>query len=476
MKVFMSQATAVPTQGSATPPGRGAVLLRPLRIIGYGAGDAGCNVAFSMTGLFLLIYYTDVVGIRPADAGSIFLFVKVWDAFADIFAGRLVDRTMTRWGKFRPFLLWYSVPLLLANIACFAVPDFSGYGQKLLYAYASYAILGLLYSLVNIPFGSLAGAMTQVPAERSKLAGARMVGAGTTIMLLAVLLAPRLKESANLQTTFVITAAVLAVVGTALFAFTFATARESVYREVSHVTLRQTFSTLRHNGPLLRLCGSSLMYLTGQNVVGAIALYFARDVLGDVGLGAIVTIITTGAILYVGPFGPLVTRRLGKKRGFMLAALAAIVGGLVVLVSPGNVPASLAGLFLIGLAMALMNTMTWALEADTVEFGEWKTGIRAEGGTYAAFSFTRKVGQAIGTGIVGYALAFVGYQQSTGGQTVTQSAQTIEGIRLTMALLPAGFFLFAFLLMWAYPLTEARFRALLVDIEANRATRRAELG
>ena len=139
------------------------------RCIGYGCGDAGCNIAFQMTGLFLLIYYTDVVGLerRPRRHG-ISSFVKLWDAFADIFAGRMVDRTMTRWGKFRPFILWFSLPLLLLNLLCFSVPDFGSHGAKLAWGYVTYALSGSLYSLVNIPFGSLAGAMTQDPTERAQ--------------------------------------------------------------------------------------------------------------------------------------------------------------------------------------------------------------------------------------------------------------------------------------------------------------------
>ncbi|MFP5345690.1 MAG: MFS transporter, partial [Actinomycetes bacterium] len=172
--------------------------LKPIQIVGYGAGDAGCNIAFQMTGLFLLIYYTDVVGISPAHAGTIFLVVKLWDAFADIFAGRMVDRTMTRFGKFRPFILWFSGPLLLSNFLCFAIPNIS-YGWKLAWAYGSYALLGLLYSMVNIPYGSLAGAMSQSPIDRSRLASARMVGSGTTILLLAVILAPQIKAAQNLH-------------------------------------------------------------------------------------------------------------------------------------------------------------------------------------------------------------------------------------------------------------------------------------
>ena len=170
--------------------------LPAFRIAGYAAGDAGCNIAFQMTGLFLLIFYTNVVGIPPAQAGSIFLFVKFWDAFADIFAGRMVDRTMTKWGKFRPFLIWYSIPLLAANILCFWIPV-SGETAKLVWATASYALLGLLYSLVNIPYGSLAGAMSQNPVDRSRLAPPGWSAPGH-ILLLSLVLAPRMKASQDL--------------------------------------------------------------------------------------------------------------------------------------------------------------------------------------------------------------------------------------------------------------------------------------
>ena len=219
-----------------------------------------------MTGLFLLVFYTDVVGIDPIHAGNIFLFVKIWDAFADLFAGRMVDRTMTKWGKFRPFLLWFSVPLLASNLLCFWIPV-DGYGAKLAWATISYALMGLLYSLVNIPFGSLAGAMSQNPIDRSRLASGRMVGSGTTILLLAIVLAPQIKASDNLALTFLVTAAAFLVVGAILFFITFATARETVVRDVAQVSFKQTIQTVTKNGPLARLCASSLFYLTGQNII-----------------------------------------------------------------------------------------------------------------------------------------------------------------------------------------------------------------
>ena len=145
----------------------------------------------------------------------------------------------------------------------------------------SYALLGLLYSLVNIPYGSLAGAMSQNPVDRSRLAAARMVGSGATILLLALVLAPQIKASDNLALTFLVTAAAFLVIGTILFTITFVTARETVVRDVAQVSLKQTLQTVRQNGPLVRLCLSSLFYLTGQNIVSALGIYIANDVLSQ---------------------------------------------------------------------------------------------------------------------------------------------------------------------------------------------------
>jgi glucuronide carrier protein len=445
------------------------------RVIGYGCGDAGCNIAFQMTGLFLLIYYTDVVGLSPGAAAGIVGFVKLWDAFADIFAGRMVDRTMTRWGKFRPFILWFSLPLLLTNLLCFSVPDFASDGAKIAWGYVTYALLGTLYSLVNIPFGSMAGAMTQVPTERAKLAGARMVGSGVTILILAVVLAPRLKSADDLESTFLITASVFVFIGMAFFMATFFTAKEVVERDVPRVSFKQTIQTVTKNGPLARLCASSLMYLTAQNVVGAIIIYYARDYLGGTAsLLTLVTIITTGAVLYVGPFGPWITKILGKKRGFIIGCAGTLVGALIVYLAQTNIPMAMVGLFVIGASMGLLNTMTWALEADTVEYGEWKTHVRTEGATYAAFSFTRKVGQAAGASLAGAALGFYGYVSAVEGKAQPQSESTLDGIHTATAVLPAVFFLLALLIMWSYPLTETRFAEILEEIRARRISAVAE--
>src|SRR3954468_14336325 len=194
--------------------------MKPLRLtnyVGYAAGDAANNLAFSMSSMFLLIYYTDVVGISAAAVGTMFMVVRFWDAFADMFAGRVVDSTQTRWGKFRPFLLFGSLPLLLLSVAVFSVPGGLSHDGALVYAFVSYALLGFVYSLVNIPYGSMATAMTQRSEERAKLATFRVFGSNITILMLALVVAPQIKSSDDLQRSLTITTLAFVVLGFALY-------------------------------------------------------------------------------------------------------------------------------------------------------------------------------------------------------------------------------------------------------------------
>ena len=209
-------------------------------------------------------------------------------------------------------------PLLVSNLLCFWIPV-GGYGAKLAWGRISYALMGLLYSLVNIPFGSLAGAMSQNPIDRSRLASARMVGSGTTILLLAIVLAPQIKASDNLAMSFLVTAAAFLVVGSILFFITFATARETVVREVPQVSFRHTMHAdqERATGPALRVLAVLPHRAEHHRRAGHLRRHrYPGQYDSGNWLATVVTIITTGAVIYVAPFGPVVTRRLGKKHGF----------------------------------------------------------------------------------------------------------------------------------------------------------------
>ncbi|MBT1003416.1 glucuronide transporter [Paenarthrobacter sp. DKR-5] len=442
--------------------------LRPLSkvsIIGYGAGDAANNLAFTTANMFLLLYYTDVAGISAAAAGTLLLVVRVFDAFSDVFAGRLVDRAYSkRFGKFRPFIMFGSMPLLLLSVASFSIPQLGQTGM-LIWAYASYTLLGLAYSLVNIPYGSLAGAMTQVSSEGAKLAGARTIGAVAVGSFLGIFIAPLMVHGANLQPLFTMLTVAFAVVGAGLYLFTVLTARERVQRDVPKVTLKQSLDTLKGNKPLLLLCVSSFLFLTGMLAVSTVQIYYFRDVLHALPLYAALSVVNLVLTFGMGFVLPRLVRSIGKKNTYLVASAVVVLGGLIVFLTPASlVPLAFAGAAITQFGILTVNMLVWALEADTVEYGEWKTQVRTEGITYALFSFTRKTGQAVGGALAAYALAWGGYAAGAGGQ----SEQAVWGIRAGAGLLPVVFTGLAMLVMIAYPLTDARHRTIVDEIAARR--------
>jgi glucuronide carrier protein len=466
----MTTTRPVEATTAAAPPRLG-----PLQYLGYAAGDAANNLAFSMTSMFLLVYYTDVAGISAAAAGTLFLLIRIWDGFADIFAGRMVDRTMTRWGKFRPFFLFGAAPLMLLAFATFTLPGLvQGSGTALLLAYLTYGLLGLAYSLVNIPYGSLASAMTQRPDERGRLASFRMIGTALTGILLAFVVAPQVKrytgDPDGFQHSLAITMGIFAVVGFGLYMFLFATSRETVQRDVASVSMRQSFNTLRHNRPLVMLCLASLAFLTALFSLQTVQVYYARDVLGNATLLTVLTILSVGSIFIIAPFIPRLVVAIGKKKAFLGFGVIGVVAGVGISLSPPSVVwVPLVFFALMGISTAGVNTLMWALEADTVEYGEWKTGVRTEGITYALFSFTRKLGQAVGGALAAFIIGAGGYV----GGMAAQSQSAINAIRFASGFAPAIFILIGIAIFFRYPLTEQAFATMVAETAARRAERMA---
>lgn len=449
-------------------------------VIGYGAGDLANNLAFTLSTTFLLLYYTDVVGLPAAAIGTMFLVVRLWDAFADLFAGRMIDRTMTRWGKFRPFILFGSIPLLVMSVLTFAVPAGWDGGAQLLYAYLTYAVLGLIYSMVNVPYGSLATAMTQVSRERAKLAVARGLGAGIGGLLLTFIIAPQIQgitanktlaaadRAAQLQSVFLTTTLAFVGLGFALYFLTFLWCKEVVVRIEPRVGIKDTFRTLKSNKPLGILCASSFFYLIGLFAVGGATAYYAIYVLGDAKYIIWMTLVTVIVQFACAPFVPALVTRFGKKNLYQYCGLFTVVGGIALFFVPAGLPLlALLCVAVKGLGVQLINTLMFALEADTVEYGEWKTGQRTEGATYAIFSFTRKITQSIGGALGAFALAIGGYITKLAVDQV-QPDGAITAIKASIGLVPAAAAILAMLAFIAYPLTEKRYAEIIEENDTRK--------
>lgn len=442
-------------------------------IIGYSLGDVANNFAFAMGALFLLSYYTDVAGVGAAAAGALLLGVRFFDAFADLLAGRVVDSVNTRWGKFRPFLLFASIPLMVISVLVFYVPSSLSHTGKVIYATITYAGLGLFYSLVNIPYGSLATAMTQDPLSRARLGAGRSIAASLTFVVLAFVIGSQIGGSdvASVQATYLHYTTMLAIAGLVLYFLCFKSTKENVIRTVAQPALGVSLRTVKKNHALIMLCGGALFMLTATFAVTATGMFYVRYVVGDPSLFTVMVLVQMfiGSVLPAF-FVPSLVRRFGKKNTFLIGASIGFIGYLLFFFLSGfNFFVAMAGLCVASIGMGFAMTVMWALEADTVEYGEYQTGIRIEGLTYSLFSLTRKCGQAIGGSIPAFIMGAAGYIANA-----EQTEEVIFSIRASIALLPAGAIAVSFLIMLFYPLTDVKFAQIMKEITARRAAKAAE--
>jgi glucuronide carrier protein len=469
------------TTATAAP----AVTARKLTLrnyLGYAAGDAANNLTFFMASMFLTLYYTNVVGVEGAAIGTMFLVVRFVDAFTDLVAGRAVDaKKQGRLGKFRPFILWFSLPLLVSSMAIYSAkwffPDISG-GAAIAYMYVTYLLMGsVFYTIVNIPYGSMAPAMTQVPVERGKLATFRMYGAALSILAIAFIVAPQIRANVTdpdaLQRSLFYTTAGFVVVGMALYLFLVFNTKEQVARPATPVSLRDSLRTLVTNKPLLWLSLGSVLFLTGFTGLSTLGAYIAIYVQQAPQYIAWNTLAQSVALFAVGPVIPLLVRTVGKRTGYVAFGGVTVLGAAVLAFAPlSSVPAlGLVAFFVGGVGIYGVNTLMWALEADTVEYGEWRTGNRTEGTTYAAFSFTRKMGQALGGFIGGLALTWAGFSAQAASAGENQAPGVAESIQLWSGGILGVFGVLSITVMAFYPLTEAKFREISAEIAARRAAR-----
>lgn len=435
--------------------------LRPLSVTAYGAGDIANSMTFSTAGMFLLVYYTDVAGIPAAAAGTLLLLAGLFNAAADVFAGRIADRNHhRRFGKFRPFLLFGAAPLGLC-VAMFHIHHLDP-AVTLIFAYLSYFAFCLAYSLVNVPYGALAGTLTRDPRDRARLASARTMGGLATTAFLGIFIAPQFQDGADIRNVLTTLTIGFALVGTLLYLFTALATREQLPHSAPKLSLRQARTTLVQNVPLLVLCVSSLFFMTSNVVTNTAKLFYLRDVLGRLELFAVLTAAQVVITLALALLTPRLVQRWGKRCVYISGGLVGAAGGVLVFVSPSEIVwLALTGMFLALAGAASVSILMWALVADTVEYGEWKTGHRTDGTNYALLASTRKIGMAFGGGLAAFALAWGGYESGAAEQSATAEL----GIRLAAGLAPAAVLVLAVGIMKWYPLTDDAHAKLVLTIQ-----------
>lgn len=458
-----TQATA--PGASPAAPASGKMPTR--RVLAYSLGDVANNLSFMMTSMFLMVYMTEIAGLSAGVAGAIYGITKIWAGVADLIAGQTVDRFNTRWGRLRPWLLFGSTPLAIVFVLLFSTPAGLGTTATIAWIFLLDAAFQLAYSFVNIPYGSLSAAMTQDPVDRSKLSGARSIASATTGVALSAIVSPQFQDTTadGVRLKFTITCLVLGVIAVILYLICFANTRETVPRSQGEISFKNTFRMIGKNRPLLILCAGAFFLLAAMFTMNAVGIYFARYVLGNAGWFTYLMLANTVGTVLVATMVPTITVRMGKRNGYIATALVAVLGyALIFLMPGGSLLIAIVAWFLLGVGTGGTNALMFSMQADTVDYGEWATGIRAEGGSYSILSFIRKCGQGVGGWAGGAIIGAFGYVP----MAATQADDALTGIRTASGLVPAVLAVVALLVLIAYPLTAELHAKVVTDLNERR--------
>jgi GPH family glycoside/pentoside/hexuronide:cation symporter len=458
----MGQSSARPLEKTLSVSKPGKITLKEK--IAYGMGDVGNNFLFDMGQLYLLKFYTDALGIPATVAGLVFLISKVWDAFADISVGTWVDnrRNIGPKGKFRPFMLYAAIPLALMTIVSFINPGFSVTG-KIIWAFATYMIFGTVYSISNVPYGSMIPAMTNDPNERAQLASFRQAGSNLGLLISTVGFMPLVLWVNNKTTGYLTAVAIFSVLGVLCQWYSYKGIKERYVEEKpkeSKADLKEGYKNLFKNTPLLVLCAVNLFTFSAFNVKLAVQVYYAQYVLKNVSIVPYMGLFSMGTVFIGVALVPFIVKKIGKKQTYMLGAAIWAVGDLLAYFTAKDAVVFIIYACLAFFGSSFINSLNWALVSDAVEYGEWKTGKRSEGVIYSFFTFFRKVSAAVAGFVPGMVLGLVGYVPNA-----VQSAKAIAGIKGLMFIYPGFFALLTIIVMGLfYRLSDNRFKEIVAEL------------
>ena len=420
--------------------------------IGYACGDVASNFYWRVFDVFLFIFYTDVFGLHPAAVGTMMLVTRCIDAFSDPLMGALADRTQTKFGKFRPYLLWGILPLAAAGVLTFTIPDVNDSG-KLLWAYLTYIFMMLAYTFINVPYGALLGVITGNSQERTTLTSFRFIGAFSGGSLVAYL-TPELVEyfgQGDQAFGWQLTMGLYGVCAALLFFITFITTKERIAPAKTQKTpIKTDIKDLFHNRPWLILFCLSLIIMMTITLRGSTGTFYFKYYVGREDLIGSFSFAYMIALALGAAATPLMTKYIDKKS--LLMILISIVGCLSVafyFVPKDNVTLIYAMQMAIGFSLGPKSPLVFSMYADTADFSEWKNNRRATAMVFSAAAFAQKLGGAIAGAMIGWLLATMGYVANQ-----VQSDASSQGIVLLMTLIPAGFAFISVFVVRFYTLSE----------------------
>lgn len=398
----------------------------------YGCGDTACNIVFGMISTLLTLFYTDYVGINAAIIGLIMLISRIFDGVSDAIMGLIVERTKSKWGKARPWILWMSAPFAIAAVLLFAVPHTTAMVQAI-YIFVTYNLINTVcYTAINLPYSSLSALMTRISSERDMLSVVRMGLSPFGRILAVTCTMPVVKLFGNDQAAWIKTMAIWASIAFVLLLICFFKCEEKVVIEAKEkqekVPLKKSLKALATN----QYFWAVVILWTMQNgiycVTGTILPYYCKYIFhNDTWMYSAIYLTETLIIVVATFFSPVLLKRFGKRNMSLAGAILALAGQLVFCLNPTNFGFLVFSCVIRGLGLAPLNSIVFGFLGDVVEYGQWKTHLRQESLIFAGSSVGMKVGAGLTSAIITGLLSFAGYISSTTG-SVEQPGSAIQMI------------------------------------------------
>lgn len=412
-----------------------------LEKIAYGGGDLASNLILVLTSTFVTFFYTDALGLNAAIIGTIMMFSRLADGFTDIFMGYVMDRVKTKYGKARPWLLWLAVPIGIACVLVFLVPNI-GITGKYIYVTITYNLVTtFLYTMINIPYGALTSLMSRDQNQRTVINIFRMLMAQIGSLIINAFTLPFINtvgESSN-QKSWILVSVIYAVIAAALFLLCFAKTKERVQvsmQQKETIRFAEGFRLLMKNNYWLMIVGIWISMALGMSLSMAVGTYYAKYILGNENMAGFISAISILPVILCMPAVAPLSKKYGKRNVSLTGGVVSLIGQALMLLNPISTNWLIACSLIKGIGSAALTGTIFAMVADTIEYGQWKTGKRVEGMLYSSTTFGAKIGAGIGgaaaLGIIGAA----GYD----GLAAVQSKSAIAAIRNVYLLSPLPFY------------------------------------
>ena len=437
----------------------------PLSVkLGFGIGDLGGNLFFTAMGFYSLIYLTDTVGLGASLAGIAILIGKFWDAVTDPMMGYISDRTRSRWGRRRPYLLFGALPLLLAMWYFFSAPDYTS-AQTAGFLWATFALclLNTAYTVVNIPYGSLTPEITKDYQERTSLNGFRFSFAVIGTILGAAVVIPIVNLAGNPHTGYSLVGLLFGVIMAATILTTFFSVREASHKDEPRPKTKffETFLVVFKNKTYMRLVAVYTLNLTGITFVQTMLVYYFKYIYKNEAMTTIALLLLLGVAMLCVPLSVLVAKRIGKKRTYQLALGILVVSCLAIFFFAHTLGMIFTFCVMVfaGVGIGFGYVPPFAMLPDVVEVDAIQTKSRKEGAYYGMWTFFSKIGVALAAALSGIFLGFAKFVPNV----VDQAGSALFTIRLMIGPAPALIFLLGILLIQPYPLDEQHYDAILAE-------------